>query len=52
MDVKPYFGSKPSYIFLKISIQNMLTLAAHPENCEIIANTESNSYLCRPVDQM
>ena len=39
------------FFFFKISIQNMLSLAASPEDCEVMMHKWSNSYLCRMVKQ-
>lgn len=39
------------FTFFQIPIQNMLSLAASPEDCEVIVHKLSNSYLCRMVKQ-
>lgn len=39
------------FTFFQISIQNMLSLAASPEDYEVIVHKLSNSYLCRMVKQ-
>lgn len=62
LDVKPYpyakllSGISNFYffffsLFFQIPIQNMLSLAASPEDCEVIVHKLSNSYLCRMVKQ-
>lgn len=58
LDVKPPAFAKLARVFniffktfFQISIQNMLSLATSPEDCEVIVRKLSNSYLCRMVKQ-